>query len=694
MLKQIKALTVVLIQPSRYDDDGFIIRYVKGVLPSNTLACLRSLTLDFTENWKKTKGIDIDLLLYDEMVDVVPFKKIASKNKKDCKVVVALVGVQSNQFPRASDIAKKFTSLGVKTIIGGFHVSGIIALFNEPTSEMKELMDIGVTIVHGEAETQWEDILSDVVDGREKLLYRLTELPDISRRPMPHLEPIYMKKFALNHLGTLDCSRGCPFNCSFCTVVNVQGKKMRYRCAESVLSTIRDNFTKGITGYFFTDDNFSRNPEWENIFDGMIKMIAEDGLDISFMMQVDTRCHLIKNFTEKAAQAGCTQVFIGMESLNTKNLEAVGKKQNKVNDYAAMIDTWHKVGVMTHVGYIIGFPYDTPESVREDLRKLKEEVKVDQASFFMLTPLPGSKDHYNMIQNGEYMDPDLNKYDSFHAAMKHPTMTEKEWYALYNEAWDSFYCFENLKNVLIRAGRKEYWNIFRNIMWYKNSLLEPRHPMVGGFMRRKHRTDVRPGTHIMPLFEYIPMRIKEMLSGLKKRVFLFFELQELWLLTRKPDDPTFRYVADFTSYLSETKNRVKNIQTNEEWNNLITSLKTKAIDFYDTAVLRGKTKRRIELLISEMNLYLDRFSINKSYARSIAVITPYLNSVIQQAEEFTLKHVAKRRKITSFWELTWRRLKQGKIFSFFFSIPKVIISAIRDFRMSVMFALHLKNKNF
>jgi len=692
--KEIQSLTVVLIQPSRYDDDGYIVRYFKGVLPSNTLACMSSLTADFTGRWKNEKGIDISVMLYDEMVDSVPFKKIASSNKGTHKVVAALVGVQSNQFPRASDIAKKLTSLGVKTLIGGFHVSGIIALFDKPSPEMLELMDIGVTLVHGEAETQWEEILDDVVKGSEKSLYRLEELPDLRKRPMPRHDSKYMRKFALSQLATLDCSRGCPFNCSFCTVVNVQGKKMRFRCADSVLATIRENYSRGITRYFFTDDNFSRNPEWENIFSGMKKMIEDEGIGLNFMMQVDTRCHSIKNFAEKASKAGCTQVFIGMESLNTKNLEAVNKKQNKVKDYAAMIETWHKVGVMTHVGYIIGFPYDTPESVREDLRQLKEEVKVDQASFFMLTPLPGSMDHYNMVKEKAYLDPDLNKYDSFHAAMKHPLMSDDEWYSLYNEAWESFYGFENLKNVLIRAGRKEYWNIFRNVMWYKNSLLEPRHPMIAGFVRKKNRTDVRPGTTIIPFIKFAVMRIHEMIAGFKRRVALFFELQELWLLTRKPDDPTFKFVADFTSALSETKNRIGKVHDSDEMNSLVSSLKGLIPDYADASALKGKAQKRFKLLMSEMDSYLDTITSSEPYTKSITVYSSYLNSVIQRAEDFSLKQVARRRKITSFWALTWHRITKGKILQFTFSIPKIVLSAVRDFSMSLSFAYHFKNKNF
>jgi len=700
-METVKSINLVLIRPSQYDDEGFVIRYFRGVLPSNTLACMRSLTYEFSGRWEKESGITIKTEEYDESVSVIPFKKIARRNKNQNKVVVAIVGVQSNQFPRASDIAKRFTNLGIKTLIGGFHVSGIISVFKKVTPEIQELIDMGVTIVHGEAEDRWESILSDVVAEKEKLLYIMSEFPDISDKPVPQPDARYMKKFAIPYIGTVDCSRGCPFNCSFCTVINVQGHKMRYRSAESVLEKIRDNYNRGITEYFFTDDNFSRNPNWEPIIDGLISMNEDEGMDMSFMMQVDTNCNRIRNFVEKAARGGCTQVFIGMESLNPENLIAAGKKQNKVENYESFINDWHNAGIMTHVGYIIGFPYDTPESVRDDIEKLKNKILVDQASFFILTPLPGSMDHYNLVQSGVYIDPDLNKYDSFHTVTEHPRMTREEVFKAYQDAWDSFYDLDNLKKILMRIGRKAYWNVFKNIVWYKNSMLEPRHPMVAGFIRLKNRKNVRPGTRVMGIYEYYMMRVRELIGGFAKRVKFFFDLQELWLITRKPEDPTFKLVADFTAVLNEAKNYFSSIEINESSTKLceemqaaLTTLKDNIYNLYNSACLTGKTKRRFNTLVDDINANIDKITLGEHYNRSVTFITNYLSNNIRLTEEFFLKHVAMRRKITNFWELTWNRIKRGKILSFVISMPIIFLSAIRDFRMSISFAYHFILKNF
>jgi len=697
----ISSLTLVLIRPSNYDDDGYIIRYWRGVFPSNTLACLRSLTLAFSDRWEKELGISVSIEAFDELVEKVPFKKLARKNRGSNKVVAAIVGVQTNQFPRASDIAKKLTSLGIKTLIGGFHVSGVISMFDEPTPELRELLDMGVTLVQGEAEHVWESILLDVVMGREKPLYRMNGYPDISKSPVPKPYFHSMKKFAVPNMGTIDCSRGCPFNCSFCTIINVQGKKMRFRDADHVLKTIREGYKNGINSYFFTDDNFSRNPHWERIFDGLIRMREEENIRIQFVIQVDTASDRIPNFIDKAARAGCTTVFIGMESLNPKNLSAVGKTQNRVDRYASFIRAWQERGVITHVGYIIGFPYDTPESVRRDIEKLKHEMQVDMASFFILTPLPGSRDHYDMVRSGTKMDSDLNKYDSFHVVMDHPRMSREELFQAYNDAWKSFYDTENLKMVLARARRHNYWtNCAYNFMWYKNSLLEPRHPMVSGLIRRKDRLDVRPGTPVKGFGEFYAMRARELLSGFVKRIKLFFELQELWWLTWKPDEKTFAFITDFNFTVNELRNKIASMDINnsytnwrEEMSTVVSSFTERIGNFYNPEILKGKTKKRFNRLLDDMNSYFEKASISEYYNRGTAAFNDYLAQTSRLAEEFTLKCVKRRRSITNFWETTWERVKHGNLVSFLISTPKIVFSAVRDMRMSILFVYYFFFKN-
>jgi len=506
------------------------------VLPSNTLNCLAALTREVIEKKLLGDGVDLHVQLFDETVQKIPVKKICHSARKGFQSIVCLVGVQTNQFPRAADLARRFRAAGISVLIGGFHVSGYLSMISEVPRDIQSLMDDGVTIVKGEVEGTWAQLLQDAIAGQLKPLYDFVHCsPDLFQRPIPLVDRKLMKRFAASNHGTIDCGRGCPFNCSFCTIINVQGHKMRVRSAEAIAQAIRDNWRQQrVSYYFFTDDNFSRNPQWKAIFDALIDLRENEQIDVSFMMQVDVLCYRISNFVEKARRAGCTQVFIGMESLNPANLKAAGKTQNKTRDYANLIQAWHKAEVVTHVGYILGFAYDTEASVRRDLQTLMNEVQVEQASFFILTPLPGSRDHLEMVRRGDVLDPDYNKYDSMHEAMSFPNFAEAgSLQRLYDEAYDSFYHFDNMKRILLRAFPRNYWNIFKNFIWYKHAaVLERRHPMMAGFLRRKSRGAMRSGVPVPSGREFFKMRLDELTVYAKGLLALLWEMQELWLQTR------------------------------------------------------------------------------------------------------------------------------------------------------------------
>jgi hypothetical protein len=263
------------------------------------------------------------------------------------------------------------------------------------------------------------------------------------------------------------------------------------------------------------------------------------------MIQVDTQSHKIPGFVPMAARAGCTQVFIGMESINPKNLKAAGKTQNNVQDYKELIATWHNAKIATHVAYIFGFPFDTPDSIREDVTRLQEDLGVEQASFFMLTPIPGSRDHARMVQNGEAMSADLNEYDSFHETVCHPNFAPGELFASYQDAWKNFYSFKYMKEVLSKANPENYWSIFCDFIWYKNSaLIEGGHPMLHGFFRLKDRTDRRPGFAVESRVKHLVRRTREVRRLLRSWISLVLEMEELWLQTRKRSEAERRVLAE------------------------------------------------------------------------------------------------------------------------------------------------------
>jgi len=669
-----KRLEVVLVRPSKYDDEGYVIRYFRGVLPSNTLCCLYGLTEEVAKSPRFAGRIEIGIHAYDESVERVIPERIARRLlRKTSNVLVALVGVQTNQFPRAADLARRFVAAGCKVMIGGFHVSGAIAMSKEMPPECRELMEAGVTLVKGEVENVWGDLLEDAAEERLKPFYDICERPALTDAPIPDIPPGYLKKFVFKHYATIDTSRGCPFNCTFCTVINVQGRKMRVRSPERILRRIRDNHKKGrgIYYYMFTDDNLARNPHWEELFDGMIRMRDEEGVRLEFLMQVDVKAYRIPRFIEKAARAGCTQVFVGIESLNPKNLEGVGKTQNTVDEYAKMVEAWHNVGVHVHAAYIIGFPHDTYDSIMADVDRLAHEIKVDQVSFFMLTPLPGSQDHAEAVAAGVPMDSDFNLYDSFHPVTDHPKMSREEWFAAFKDAWKRFYTPENGKEILLRSNIGTYWGVVTAYLWYRAAMIEGAHPMLTGFFRLKDRKERRPGFAIEPWPVYVRRRVREVAHTLRGWLALYFELEELWLQTRVPGSK-IKAVAALRDRLVEQIGGLKqNVQDAGE---------TFCCTVAQVRAALGENIESARAKLAGVSLPDAGRGIGRAGRSSWSWLKRNLNVL-------SLRGVSTRRQLNAFWKQTLDSLKRGKIWKV---NPFLLVwNFLRDARLSLSFGVIL-----
>jgi len=644
-----KRLTVVLIKPSKYDDDGYVIRHFRGVLPSNTLACLYGLTEDLKRRKTLGEDIEIRIKIVDDTIQTIPVEKLVRSNRLPRnRTVVALAGVQSNQFPRAADLARRFRSGGLQVLMGGFHISGTLSLFSEIRPEIQELLDLGVTVVNGEVEETWGEILEDALHDRLKPIYDFRDRkPELFDKPVPMIHRAYLKRFITSNFGTIDCSRGCPYNCSFCTIINVQGRTMRFRSVETLTGAIRENYKRhGIDFYFFTDDNFARNACWRGIFEMLARLRVEEAISIRFMIQVDTQSWKIPEFVELASRAGCTQVFIGMESINPKNLKAAGKAQNKVKEYKDMIAAWHDAKIATHIAYIIGFPFDTRESVEEDVARLKQELGVEQVSFFMLTPLPGSQDHARMVHAGEYVDADLNKYDSFHETMRHANFAPGEWQATYRKAWRSFYSFDYMRNVLANANPENYWNVFRNFIWYKNSVhIEGGHPMIHGFFRLKDRKDRRPGFPVESRLTHCARRFHEIRSLVRAWIALALEMEELWLQTRRRSEAELRLMSELKRVREEVNRNLRAAEVQ------LAHYRAKV------HVPELRVPSRISLAFRDLNIGLAK---RVTYSRS---------------------------DIQKFWNKTWKSWRRRKLF--LISPHRVFLNFLRDVELLFLFAMAL-----
>jgi hypothetical protein len=522
---------LVLIKPSHYDADGYVIQWVSSAIPSNSLAAVYALACDSVERQVLGPDVDVDITVMDETNTRVRIKSILARFRRHGGFgMVGLVGVQSNQFPRALDIARPLREAGIAVVIGGFHVSGCIAMLPDLQADLKAALDMGCSLFAGEAEDgRLDTVLLDAANGTLRPIYNyMDELPALEGAPTPFLPPRNIKR--ANHYASFDAGRGCPYQCSFCTIINVQGRKSRRRSPDDIEHLIRAHLKYGFRWFFVTDDNFARNKDWEPIFDRIIEMRERDSLDIRMIIQVDTLCHKIPNFIDKAARAGVRKVFIGLENINPANLMAAKKRQNKITEYRAMILAWKKARVITYAGYILGFPADTAESIREDIEIIKKELPLDILEFFCLTPLPGSEDHKTLWHKGVWMDPDMNKYDLEQVVTGHARMSKEEWAGIYRAAWDIYYTPEHLLTILCRAGAFDLGlsHLSSFLFLFSKAIeIENLHPLQGGVFRRKYRRDRRYGMPLEPAWRFYPKTAWEFASKTIRMLHYWLALERM-----------------------------------------------------------------------------------------------------------------------------------------------------------------------
>lgn len=534
---RIRRVVVVLIKPTSYDNDGFPYAFLRGVLPSNSLATLYSLTRQELARLLPP-GVESEIHVFDEYVarHVKQHERLLKRFPEEgTRLIVGMVAVQTVQYPRACDLIATWQKRGATCVLGGFHVSGMITMMldgvRDPGREdipcpakmpedLQELMDRGTVVFHGEAEAIWGKALDDIVAGSPKPLYRGGR-PAFKSAPLPEYPPGYFEGNFVTPIRTFDTSRGCPFACSFCTIINVQGRTPRERDPAAIVAEVKrlceeekrnnankrgDPEYKGSVSFFFTDDNFARSRCRKPLLQGLVDL-RRQGYRIRFMVEADLACDKDETFIPLLADAGCGQMFLGVESMNPVNLLEVRKKQNKIEQFSQLCATCHAHGIATHAAYIVGFPRDTPQSLSQDVQKLLD-MGADQASFFILTPLPGSEDWIRAAVKGIPMDGDFNNYDSFHAVWDHPLMSREEWTDAYRAAWRRFYTVNNMIAALKRQrNARDRQHLLANMIWYRWSFATERiHPMIAGFYKVRRYGRRRPGA---PALSYPRYLLKE-----------------------------------------------------------------------------------------------------------------------------------------------------------------------------------------
>ena len=261
---------VEIIKPSHYDKDGYVIQWWKAWIPSNSMACLHAIATDCAERRVLGENIWIEVNAYDEMNIKIPVDGSRANQTAGHTGLVCLVGVQSNQFPRAMAIARRFRSRGVAVAIGGFHVSGCLAMLKGLTPELQDAVDLGVILYAGEAEEHFEAFLRNVHRGDARPVYNTwticpackagPSVPAAQARPALRWRPVVIRRraglsvsmFILHH-----------HQCAGPQVA--LSRRRRYRAHHRAERRRRRH------AIFITDDNFARNRNWEAIFDRMIE---------------------------------------------------------------------------------------------------------------------------------------------------------------------------------------------------------------------------------------------------------------------------------------------------------------------------------------------------------------------------------------------------------------------------------------
>ena len=531
-----KRFCLILVKPSHYDDDGYVIQWFRSTIPSNSLASVYGLARDCALRNALGDDVAIEIHPFDETNTRIRPDRLAEMIEQAGSGMVMLIGVQSNQFPHALDLARPLRQRGIQVGIGGFHVSGITSMLGGNCPDVHKAKAMGVSLFCGEAEGRLEIVLKDAYARNLKPIYNyMADLPNIEGEALPLIPAIRASRTA-GAITSFDAGRGCPFQCSFCTIINVQGRKSRRRSPDDIEKIIRANVAQGLHGFFITDDNFARNKDWELILDRLIHLRLVEKLKMSFIIQVDTLCHKLPNFIKKCATAGVKRVFIGLENINPESLAGAHKRQNKITEYRKMLQAWKEAKVITYCGYILGFPNDTPESIKRDVQIVMKELPLDILEFFFLTPLPGSEDHQKLVQAGVEIDRDLNKYDLNHVTAPHNKMSREDWERAYQAAWQTYYTNEHMETVLRRIVAKQgpASNAILLATWFMGAIeIEGIHPLESGLFRFKFRHDRRPGLPIEPIWKFYPKYAVESVRKMSRWFSIYWRLRRLYVRIKR-----------------------------------------------------------------------------------------------------------------------------------------------------------------
>ncbi len=405
-------MKILLVHPKRRDKHNYVGK-IKAYIPPLTLPVLAGLT---------PKDIDVDLC--DESVDEVNFNTDAD--------LIGITGITS-QINRGYEIADIFRKKGKKVIMGGIHVSAM-------PYEAKEHAD---SIVIGEAEDLWEGIIEDFRNDCLKEEYKADTYTDFNKLVIPKYDLLKLNRYR-SSAGTkiprlpIQTSRGCPFNCKFCSVTKFWGPKIRKKPLENVEKELMQIRSLGTNRIFFTDDNFIADISYTRDILGLLK-----NYNFSWFCQVSTNIYRHEGLIVEMSKAGCTGVYIGIETFSEENLANINKKFNRMADYEKLLGLFNRYNIRVMASMMIGLDGDTKETLEQMVRQLIF-LRVSYAQFYLLMLLPGTQLRDQFLKENRIIDFNWDHQNGTVVTFIPKFFRSEELQSYYWELYKEFYSCESI----------------------------------------------------------------------------------------------------------------------------------------------------------------------------------------------------------------------------------------------------------
>jgi radical SAM superfamily enzyme YgiQ (UPF0313 family) len=320
--------------------------------------------------------------------------------------------------PQAYQLADAYRRRGVPVVMGGVH----------PSMLPGEALRHADAVVVGEAESVFGRVLADAAAGRMKGVYQgswgqMAEVPKVDEwTDLLEAGP----SFRYLPRNTLQTTRGCRFNCDFCSVIRINGRGSRHRDPEEVVDELRVLRRRGQTfGPFFhvsfLDDDLAADLEFTA---ALCEALVRSGLKLSWAAQASIGLAGDRAMVDLVARAGCSVLFTGFESISRETLVECNKK-NRPHLYGESLQRLHARKILVEGGFIFGFDHDEP-SVFEETVDFVDKMGVDAAHFSILTPLPGTQTFARMAGESRIVSYDWGEYDLYHALFEPARMSRTQ----------------------------------------------------------------------------------------------------------------------------------------------------------------------------------------------------------------------------------------------------------------------------